>query len=130
MQYTLLGVIMPITIIAGGCRVTSDEGKIGTSHCDFCPQQGNCDMEPRARELEELVSDQWVNSSLELPPEKKPILFLEHSSKAPLDTIRYGQYEHHKKKYTESSSGRTLPEEAIIAWMPIPRVPGRIYRKH
>jgi hypothetical protein len=87
-------------------------------------------MEPRARELEVLVSDQWVSSSVELPPEKRPVLFLEHSSKTPLDTVRYGHYDHNEKKFRESASGKILPAESIIAWMPVPRVPGRIYRKH
>ncbi len=121
---------MPITIIAGGCRVISDEGRVATNRCDTCPQQGNCDREARARELETLVSDQWVSSSIELPPAKSPILFLEHSSKMPFDTVRYGHYDHDERKFKEFASDKTLPEESIIAWMPVPRVSGKIYRKH
>ncbi len=119
---------MGLTIIAGGCRSTTADGKTTTTRCAACPSQGACELEPRARELATIVSDQWVSTADLAPPEETRILYLEYLSGLESSAVRLGSYDAAKGAYLEAASGQVLPEKTVIAWMLIPEAPPAIYQ--
>ena len=122
---------MGITIIAGGCRTASEDGKIVEENsCNTCDRQGVCELEPRARQLAELMSEQWVSTGEDLPPDMYPILYLEYPSEAAGGTVHFGYYDGESRVYCEWASKLSLAEESVVAWMLVPEVPERIYKSH
>ncbi len=119
---------MGLTIFAGGCRYTTDDGKTKIKHCNECFSYDTCKLEPRARELAESISRQWVNTEDLLPPEARPVLYLEYPSELPAGTVHIGYYEADRGRYIEQVSGESLLKKAVIAWMPLPEVPAAIYK--
>jgi hypothetical protein len=121
---------MGLTILAGGCRYMTDTGKIEEKRCDSCAARGVCEMEPRARELAAILSNQWVRTDAALPPKTALILYLEYPSQVPSGTVRCGYYDSRRQQYIEQGSGKTLPANRVIAWMSLPEVPSEIYMPH
>jgi hypothetical protein len=119
---------MALTIFAGGCRYTTDDGKTKTKHCNECFSQGTCELEPRARELAEIISRQWVSTENLPPPEETAILYLEYPSETLAGTVYLGYYEADEGRYLELATGEALSEQAVIAWMTLPEVPEEIYK--
>lgn len=119
---------MGLMIFAGGCRHTAADGKMKTKQCKECHSLGACEMEPQARALAETLSKQWIGTTECLPPGGTAILYLEYPSELRTGTIHVGYYESDEGSYIEQSSGASLPEKAVIAWMPLPEVPGGIYK--
>jgi hypothetical protein len=113
-------------IFAGGCRYTTDDGKM--KRCTECFSQDTCKLEPHARELAESISRQWVSTEDLLPPEATPVLYLEYPSELPAGTVHIGYYQTDRGRYIEQLSGESLREKAVIAWMPLPEVPAAIYK--
>ena len=120
---------MPITILAGGCRRTTATGQVEEKSCQACPEQNTCDLEPRARELARMISNQWVKSHERPPPTETPILYLEYPSAEPSGTVHCGFYNRRRRKFIEQGSAEAIPKDRVIAWMPIPQVPLEIYEK-
>lgn len=120
---------MGITIFAGGCRYTTETGEIAEKRCDECFSHGTCDLEPRARELGRLISNQWLSTADLPPPEDTAILYLEYPSAEPAGTIRLGDYDGLSGQYREQGSGERLPDSAVVAWMLVPPVPTEIFRE-
>lgn len=118
---------MGITIIGGGCRDVSDDGKIRENECDSCFKRGVCEFEPRARELAEF-SKLWMRTDDDLPPEMTPILYLEHPSEDASGTVHYGYFDSDSRTYRQLPSGKPLSAECVIAWMPVPEIPRSIYK--
>ena len=119
---------MALTIFAGGCRYTTDDGKTKTKHCNECFSQGTCEMEPHARKLAEIISSQWVSTEDLPPPEETAILYLEYPSATPENAVHLGYYEADEGRYLELATAEALPEQAVIAWMTLPEVPEEIYK--
>jgi hypothetical protein len=118
-----------IEIFAGGCRLTTDTGKIEERYCNECPEQTACDLEPRARELARIIANQWVNARDALPSKAVGVLYLESSSAESSRTVHYGYYDQRQRQFIEQGSAKVIPENLVIAWMPVLEVPVEIYKK-
>ncbi|MFO1428570.1 MAG: hypothetical protein U1F76_00285 [Candidatus Competibacteraceae bacterium] len=119
---------MGLMIFAGGCRYPAADGKTTTKQCKECHSFGACELEPQARALSELLSNQWISTAESSPPGGTAILYLEYPSELRTGTIHVGYYESDDRSYIEQSSGASLPDKAVIAWMPLPEVPAGIYK--
>jgi hypothetical protein len=119
---------MGIMIIPGGCRKVDNNGQSVRKSCDTCMQPGICAMEPRARELAELISQQWVSARKETPPAREDLLYLERSSRVPSGIVHHGYYDESRKVYIAWATDHTLPANAVIAWMLVPPVPETIHQ--
>ena len=119
---------MGLMIFAGGCRSPGGDGKTKTKQCKECYAFGACELEPQAQALAETLSNQWINTTESLPSGGAAILYLEYPSELRTGTIHVGYYESDEGSYIEQSSGASLPEKAVIAWMPLPEVPAGIYK--
>ena len=117
---------MAIAIIPGGCRKTLN-GITSRQDCNTCVQQGTCQWEPQARHLAELTESQWVSAHVEMPPSGQAILYLEYPSARPTGTPHYGRYDDVHNAYVEDATGQPLSPQAVIAWMPVPAVPQKLY---
>ena len=78
--------------------------------------------------LADILSHQWVRTDMALPPVATTVLYLGYSSDTAVDTIHCGHYDPRQRAFVEQGSGATLPQEAVIAWMRIPRLPAGIYK--
>jgi hypothetical protein len=114
----------------GGCRRTGKTGQLERQNCNQCVRQGFCEIEPRARELGEMLAQQWVSCKEETPPPLEAILFLEYPSDMPSGTVRHGYYESDSETYVEWISGQAWPRPAVIAWLLVPDVPAAIFKSH
>jgi hypothetical protein len=122
---------MGITIFAGGCRQTTQDGKSEEKNCNKCAEQGLCELEPRARKLAQIITAPWISTVDRSPAEATAVLYLEYpSEETPLGKIRYGHYEKTRKRYVEQASGSSLFEKYVIAWMPVPAIPNAIYENY
>ena len=120
---------MAIRILAGGCRSTTDTGKVEERYCNECPEQGACDLEPRARELARILASQWVKTCDILPPKAAGVLYLEYPSAESSGTVHYGYYDERRCKFIEQGSAEATPKNFVIAWMPVPAVLVEIYQE-
>jgi hypothetical protein len=118
---------MAIKIFAAGCRHMTDTNGVEVRHCDQRFAQNACELEPRVRELTELIRSQWTQTSAVRPPQEVAVLYLEYPSAKPFGTVHYGHYVAHQRQFIEQGSGEVLPEELVMAWMPIPAPPAGIY---
>lgn len=121
---------MGITIIAGGCRSTSDDGLIQDNQCNTCASQTTCEFEPRARELAALFSSQWISVDEGLPPEGNFVLYLEYPSETPRGTLHLGYYDRNKKRFIGQADATSLVKKQVLAWMPVPEVPFEFYARY
>ncbi len=122
---------MGITIFAGGCRQTTPEGKLEEKNCNECADQGFCELEPCARTMAQIITAPWISTTDGSPAEATAVLYLEYPSEAtPLGKIRYGHYDKTRKRYVEQSSGDSLSDKYVIAWMPVPAIPDAIYKNY
>ena len=119
---------MSLMIFAGGCRYTTEDGKTKTRQCKECFSRGACELEPQARVLAETLSSQWVSTTESLPPGGAAILYLEYPSELRTGTVHVGYYDGDDGSYIEQTSGASLPEKVVIAWMPLPEVPAGLYK--
>lgn len=87
-------------------------------------------MEPRVRQLSELMSEQWVSTAEEPPPDMVLILFLVYPSEEEMGTVRCGYYDGDAGTYREWPTGHVFPWEAVIGWMLVPEVPASLYRNN
>ncbi|MFO1432257.1 MAG: hypothetical protein U1F76_19295 [Candidatus Competibacteraceae bacterium] len=78
--------------------------------------------------LADILSRQWVRTDAALPPAATTVLYLGYSSDTSASTLHCGRYDPHRQSFIEQGSGATLPQEAVLAWMPIPRLPEGIYK--
>jgi hypothetical protein len=113
--------------MAGGCRTIDNKGKLEERQCNNCFSRTACELEPRARELSALFSNQWVKREDLLPLASSPILYLTYSSTSSTEALHVGYYDGTRKCFVEQSNSAMIPEEQIIAWMAIPKVPTEIY---
>ena len=122
---------MGITIFAGGCRQTTPEGKLEEKNCNECAAQGFCELEPHARTMAQTITTTWISTTDGSPAEATAVLYLEYpSEETPLGKIRYGHYDKTRKRYVEQSSGGSLSEKYVTAWMPVPAIPDAIYKNY
>jgi len=123
------GTHMGIMIIPGGCRRIDTNGQSVRQSCETCVRPGVCEMEPRARELAEQISQQWISTREETPPAMEDLLYLERSSMVPSGFIvHHGYYDENNKNYVAWATNHALSAETIIAWMLIPEIPEKIYQ--
>lgn len=118
---------MGITILAGGCRQETDDGKVEEKRCNECFAQESCELAPRARELAQAIIHQWARTDQRKPPEAVPILYLEYPSAEPSGTVHLGHYNNAKRRFQAKAGRKWLPEEAVIAWMAVPQMPERVF---
>ena len=78
--------------------------------------------------LADILSRQWVRTDAALPPAATTVLYLGYSSDTAADTMHCGHYDPRRQGFVEQGSGATLPQEAVIAWMPILKLPAEIYK--
>lgn len=78
--------------------------------------------------LADILSHQWIRTDAALPPAATTVLYLGYSSDTAADTIHCGHYDSHRQAFVEQGSGAALPQEAVIAWMMIPKLPATIYK--
>ncbi|NJN47238.1 MAG: hypothetical protein HC808_13015 [Candidatus Competibacteraceae bacterium] len=121
---------MGIMIIPGGCRRVDTNGQSVRQNCDTCVRPGFCELEPRARELAEQISQQWVSTREETPPVMEDLLYLERSPAVPSGVVHHGHYDDVRNAYVAWATDHALPADAVIAWMLIPAVPEKIYQSH
>ncbi|MEE4380209.1 MAG: hypothetical protein V2J55_22205 [Candidatus Competibacteraceae bacterium] len=120
---------MGIMIIPGGCRQVDDNGQLVRQSCETCVRPGFCEFEPRAREMAEEVSQQWVSTCEEPPPAMEDLLYLECSSLVPSGVVvHHGYYDENNKTYVAWTTNHALPADSVIAWMLIPAVPEKIFQ--
>ena len=120
---------MTIRIFAGGCRSTTDTGKVEERYCNECPEQTACDLEPRARELARIIASQWVKTRDVLPLKAAGVLYLEYPSAESSGTVHYGYYDRRRRKFIAQENGEATPKGLVIAWMPVPEVPVEIHKE-
>ena len=120
---------MAIRIFAGGCRSTTEIGKVEERYCNECPEQTACDLEPRAKELARIIASQWVKTCDVLPPKAAGVLYLEYPSAESSGTLHYGYYDQRRRKFVEQGSAEATSKNSVIAWMPVPEVPVEIYKE-
>lgn len=118
---------MGITIMAGGCRTIDKKGKLEERQCNTCFSRTTCELEPRARKLSALFSNQWVKREDLLPLASNPILYLAYSSTSPTEVLHLGHYDSSLQGFVEKNSGVLIPEQQVLAWMAIPTVPAEIH---
>jgi len=120
---------MGLTIVAGGCRDTNEAtGKIEEQHCNTCVAQEHCELHPQARQLAEVIANQWLRTDAKPPPADTAILLLQYSARNAASQARLGRYDSKRRLYIEAGSNNTLPERTVLAWMPIPPVPDAILK--
>jgi len=120
--------VMAMMIFAGGCRSTTATGKVKDRYCNACPNDTGCELKPRARELARIIAGQWLKTRDGLPPQATPILYRAYSAEDPSGTIHCGQYDRRRRLFIEQGSGAPTPQDLVIAWMPIPKVPAELYQ--
>ncbi|MEZ5583789.1 MAG: hypothetical protein R3F37_14515 [Candidatus Competibacteraceae bacterium] len=118
---------MGIMIIPGGCRRVDAAGRSVRQSCATCERPGFCELEPRARELAELISNQWVSTREETPPAMEDLLYLERTAMAPSGVVHHGYYDDNQQAYIAWVTDRALSADAVIAWMLVPAVPETVY---
>jgi hypothetical protein len=116
-------------IFAGGCRSKTDIGHIEEKHCNECQAYELCELEPRARQMAKIVSEQWVRTSDMAPSRTTPLLYLEYPSFEPNGTLHLGHFDRQRRRFVEQGTGETLSEHAVIAWMPVPPAPVPVQRE-
>lgn len=121
---------MGITIIAGGCRSTDDEGQIQVNQCSTCESQTTCEFEPQARELTTLFSSQWISVDEGHPPEGNLVLYLEYPSETPTGSVHLGYYDKITRRFISQANGNGLLRKQVLAWMPVPAVPLERYARY
>ena len=118
---------MGLTIFAGGCRYRTDDGRTIAKRCSECHPESICERGRCAQELAALIASQWVRTNELLPPAGATILYLEYPPGTPAGRVHLGFYDEDKRKYLEQASAASLPENHVIAWMPVPEVPGTLH---
>ncbi len=117
---------MGLTIFAGGCRYRTDNGKTIAKRCSECHPESICERGRYAQELAAIIANQWVRTNELLPPLGATILYLEYSPGMPA-RVYLGYYDESERKYLEQASAASLPENRVIAWMPVPEVPDTLH---
>ena len=78
--------------------------------------------------LADILSHQWVRTDAVLPPAATTVLYVGCSSDTAANTVHCGHYDPRQQAFVEQGSGATLPQEAVVAWMTIPKLPAGIYK--
>lgn len=120
---------MTIRIFAGGCRSTTETGRVEDRYCNECPQQTTCDLAPCARELARILANRWVKVRDGLPLKTSVVLYLKSSDGELSGTTHYGHYNWHQKTFNEQDSGKATPHDLVIAWLLIPEVSADIHEE-